>query len=232
MTKYELTIKDPTKIKFNINKIAAPAHLHLTDKPDNASPFVLAPLLKDYSLTITFALRNHYHFGKLKLITEELDKYLIGIRANSNIKELLVVSGSNRGEVDSLSMLDYLSSINSDINIGVAYNCNIDNQEEENKRLASKLAHSCVKSVYIQITDNLGKIERGIMLIRSLRPDVRIAICVVKPSHSLFNSLKLRPWKGVVLSEQYLNNLNFANSTNDWNIKELKHLDIDTLMTF
>jgi hypothetical protein len=231
MFKYELTIKDVTKIKFNTNKLPEDCAIHLTDKIDNASPFTIVPMLPKNSVTITFALRNHYHMGKLEAITNELDIYLEGIKQNSNITELLIVSGSNRGVIDTLSMLEYLKSIDNKINIGVGYNCNIENQEEENQRLKEKLSHKFVKSVYIQITDNLDKLEAGIKYIRSIRKGVKIAVCMIKPSNSLLNSMKLRPWKGVKLSPQFLNNIDRAQSINNWNMRELKKVDVDFLFT-
>jgi hypothetical protein len=231
MFKYELTIKDVTKIKFNLNKLPEDCHIHLTDKIDNESPFAIAKVLDKHNITISFALRNHYHFGKLPLITAELDSYLEGINQSTNIKELLIISGSNRGEIDSINMLDYLASINNKTNIGVAYNCNIENQEEENARLALKLKHKFVKSVYIQITDNLDKLEAGIKYIRSLRKGIKIAVCMIKPSNSLLNSMKLRPWKGVQLSPEFLNNIDRAQSINNWNMRELKKADVDFLIT-
>lgn len=231
MIKYELTIKDPSKLKFNLTKIPENANVHLTDKVDNASPFEIAPLLKDRLITITFALRNHYHFGKLDLITNDLNMYINQAQQNDNISELLIVSGSDRGVVDTIKVLDYLKSEDNQFPIGVAYNCNSTDQEEENQRLETKLSHPFVKSVYIQITDDLIKIGKGIKFIRSIRPEIYIAVCVIKPSNSLFNSFKLRPWKGVVLSPEYLNDLNRANTINAWNIKNLTTSNVDILMT-
>jgi hypothetical protein len=231
MIKYELTIKDPTKLKFNLNKIPEKTNIHLTDKGDNASPFEVALGLVDREVTITFALRNHYHFGKLDLITQDLDKYISEAKKVSNITELLIVSGSDRGVIDTLKVLDYLKGNDNQFRIGVAYNCSHQDQEEENQRLITKLSHPFVKSVYIQITDDLIKIGKGIKFIRSIRPDIYIAVCVIKPSNSLFNSFRLRPWKGVVLSEQYLGDLNRANTINAWNIKNLSTSNVDILMT-
>ncbi len=232
MIKYELTIKDLTKIKFNLNKIPESCPIHLTDKTDNVSPFLIAPLLNDHQLTVTFSVRNHYFFGKLDKITEELNSYITNINTFSNISELLIVSGSNRGEVDTLSLLKYLQSIENKVDIGVAYNCNLgEGQQEENDRLKEKLSYNFVKSVYIQITDDLDKIEQGIKYIRSLNKKIKIALCVLKPSNSLLNSLKLRPWKGVSLSQPFLNDVNRAQSINNWNTKMLKKYEIDYLIT-
>jgi hypothetical protein len=231
MNKYELTIKDLTKIKFNLNKLPEDAYIHLTDKIDNTSPFSIAQTLPKNNFTISFALRNHYHMGKFDAITNELEQYLEGIKNNPNITELLIVSGSSRGVVDSLAMLEYLQSKDNKTNIGVAYNCNLDNQEEENARLVLKLKHKFVKSVYIQITDNLDQLETGIKYIRSIRKGIKIAVCMIKPSNSLLNSMKLRPWKGVKLSPEFLNNIDRAQSINNWNMRELKKADVDFLYT-
>jgi hypothetical protein len=232
MIKYELTIKDLAKIKFNLNKIPKNCPIHLTDKGDNVSPFLIAPILIDHQLTVTFSIRNHYYFGKFDKIIEELNRYLTGINKASNISELLIVSGSNRGEVDTLKILEYLGSKDNKVNVGVAYNCNLGElQQEENDRLKEKLNYKFVKSVYIQITDDLDRIEQGIKYIRSLNKTVKIALCVLKPSNSLLNSLKLRPWKGVKLSQSYLDDLNRAQSINNWNVKMLKKYEIDYLIT-
>ena len=231
MQKFELTIKDVSKIKINTNKLPEGCAIHLTDKVDNASPFMIAPYLLDNPLTITFALRNHYHLGKVEMITKDLDMYLEGIKNNPNIKELLIVSGSNRGVVDSIAMLDYLGSIDNKTEIGVAYNCQLEDMIEENARLALKLKHKFVKSVYIQITDNLEAIEKGIKHIKSIRKGIKIAVCMIKPSNSLLNSMKLRPWKGVKLSPEFLNSIDRAQSINNWNQRQLKKSDVDFLWT-
>lgn len=229
MNKYELTIKDLSKINTNI--LPKDASIHLTDKIGNVSPFEIAPKLLNNSITITFGLRNHYHLGKLELITKDLDSYLEGIKKNINIKELLIVSGSSRGVVDSIAMLDYLDSIKNTIEVGVAYNCCIEDQDEENTRLTQKLKHEFVKSVYIQITDNLEAIERGIKFIKSIRKEVVIAVCMIKPSKSLLNSMKLRPWKGVKLSSEFLNNIEKAQSINTLNARQLTKNNVNFLWT-
>jgi ABC-type molybdate transport system substrate-binding protein len=203
MIKYELNIKNIEQFNKMIESLSSNSILHLTDKKNNLDIKELLRINNNIK-SITFSIKNHYNEGKIDLINEELDEYIRAYKLY-NLDELLLVSGSNKGKYTTVELLEYLK--NKDVSIGVAYNCNIIDQEVENERLTKKLSYDFVKSVYIQITDDIEKIKLAIHYIRSIRNNLSIYVCVVNPSNSFINNFKLRPWNGVILSKISLSSI-------------------------
>ncbi|MGL4757725.1 MAG: hypothetical protein ACRCXZ_00170 [Patescibacteria group bacterium] len=231
MNKYELTIKNLNQLEQKLRCFPLGSSVHLTDKLDNLDSVLLLDRLSDYIITTTFSVRNHYFGGDLDSIFSTLQKKLIEIKKYTYCTELLIVSGANRGKIDALHILNELNKRQNEFPIGVAYNSNSINQIEENQRLVSKLSYPFVKSVYIQLTDDLVKIERGIDFIKSIDPDINIAVCILQPSNRILNVFKNRPWKGVVFSKEYLDNEGAAQILNKKITQFLSNKKVDYLWT-
>jgi hypothetical protein len=237
LSSYELTLTSVEELEDKLNQIPTNSKIHLPDKPNNYPNLELAKQIEQREIAITFSVRCHYFGGKFELIVEDLNRYLELINTNSNISELLIVSGPSARKIDSLDILNYIFttkikvSIRSDLTISVAYNCNCKDQIRENNRLNQKLKCDLVQKVYVQITDDIEKIVSGINFIRSLNPKIRICVCIFEPSASSLAKFKFRPWKGVVLSEGFLSDFKAAKVINQKNLDLLDTFKTEIIYT-
>lgn len=232
---FELCLTNLYQTDNKLKQIPTNAKIHLPDKANLLPNLELAVQIHDRQLGITFSIGNHYNGGNLELIIAELNKYLEALQSQTNLQELLIVSGSEQRKIDTLDILTYLEKQTNlqekNLCISVAYNCNSQDQKLENTRLVAKLSHSMVQKVYIQITDDLPKIITGIEFIRSLNPEIIVSVCVFEPTPSTLSKFKFRPWKGVVLSQKFLLNSDNARQINQHNFTELESLNVETIHT-
>jgi hypothetical protein len=105
-------------------------------------------------------------------------------------------------------------------NIGVAYNPYSKNLELENQRLIAKLQFSKVNQVWLQLGQDCQKLITAVEFIRKLKTDIQIVNSILMPNPKLLQSLKFRPWSGVYYSEEFYEDISFANK----NIDEMKKL--------
>ena len=234
---YELTVSNIEQLPAKLKQIPLGSKIHLPDKPSSYPNLELSKHLNNRELAITFSVGNDYNGGNFSLIIIEFNKYLETIQNNKNIKELLIVSGSTARKINTLHILDKLHTqvdetiFPPNFIFSVAYNCQSVNQALENKRLILKLKYKFVKKVYIQITDEIEKITAAINFIRSLRPNILIAVCLFQPWEISLARFKFRPWKGVVLSENFLVSSENAEIVNQLNLKRLELLEVEIVIT-
>jgi 5,10-methylenetetrahydrofolate reductase len=159
-----------------------------------------------------YSIQNHYS-RKISQIADKFYNYLEKLR-NTEVKNLLLISGPKERNNTSLDLLNFISKSSKQIrnfDIAVAFNpYKRKNLREERLRLKSKLKHDFVIEVYFQIGTEPGNFEKGVEFVRNVRDDVKIKSCLVIPSQTFLSKFKARPWKGVYLSEKYLNDLEFA----------------------
>ena len=233
---YELTLTKLDELQIKLKQIPALAKIHLPDKPNIYPNLELASHIGNRNLGITFSLGNHYHSGNLEFITQDLGKYLDVIQIQLNITELLIVSGPTVKKIDTLNILNYLSSseikakMRPELTISVAYNCNSSDQTKENERLIKKLEHQIVNKVYIQITNNFQKITAGIKFIQSLNAVIEICVCIFEPTKASLAKFIFRPWKGVVLSDRFLRSEKNAKQINQINQQKLNQLNLNVIL--
>jgi|GEM_PF-3514036 len=243
---FEIILNNLDQLNLKLLSLEPYSKIHLPDKPKSYPNLDLAKYIQNTELGITFSVINHYHGGNLVKIIADLDQYLLHIKNQPNLNELLIVSGSKPKKINTLNILNYLQTktladgngivfnpkiTTKELLISVAYNCQSPNQNLENERFKSKLATKIVKKIYIQITDNLQKIQEAIKFIRNLKPDVIISVCVFQPSKSSLIKFKFRPWKGVALSDKFLESPESAKQINTHNLEILKTLNVEFIFT-
>lgn len=147
-----------------------------------------------------------------------------------NNNEILLVSGSNKKK--NFEVLDVLRNFkkekNLEINIGVAYNPYLENyynNSEERVRLEEKFSSRLTNSIWLQFGTDINLLEKEIKFLKNSilknsfnRDDnsVKIFGSLLIPSSQFISRFKYRPWKGVYISEKYLNSLyNFHAFTKD-----------------
>ena len=233
---YELIVSRLEELSHKLEKIPIESKIHLPDKP-NAYPNIQLVKHIINKLGLTFSVGNHYNKGNFNLIITEFNKYLEIIKNHSNVYELLIVSGSNSRKINVLSILEYLKDWanpkhqQSSLIVSVAYNCNSNDQIKENEHLIKKLKYGVASKVYIQITDEIKKVVSGINFIHSLNPKLIICVCVFEPTKLSLAKFIFRPWKGIVLSSNFLSNFQTAADINKQNMEILQKFNVEYVIT-
>lgn len=223
---HEITFKSLDDLPVLINYIqeARISSISLTNKKNTVSNLLAIVALHQYlpflEIIPHYSITMNYH-GSAPSAAHNV-KYFIEQVDTLDVKNVLLVSGSQPKHLDSLGALDYLSSelyhsdevlVKPKTRISVAYNPYLSGEAliKENKRLAKKLEYDFVDQVYIQIGTDVEKLTKGIETINELQTQkVKIYGCLLEPSLAFLNSFKYRPWHGVFLPQDYLNDINLA----------------------
>ena len=177
--------------------------------------------VKYKNLDVIYHYSFYHQFHKNKIISYQ--KFLDFLEVNriyNKDNEILLVSGSKkRNEFEVLDILEKLKiDLNKNIKFGVAFNpyffednlCKI-----ERNRLIDKLNSNFVKSIWLQFGSNINQLAREINSLNKMignyqkLTDNKINIygSLFIPSKQFLARFKFRPWKGVYLSNKYLNSL-------------------------
>jgi hypothetical protein len=198
---------------------------------------------EDLDFTLTYSIVNNYNNGEGTI--ELFEKYIRSIQALDNstapkntqdsvqnkMSNILIVSGSQKRKIDSIKVLEKLSSTKylahneslfmanvSKSKFSVAFNPYYKGEEleAEKTRLRAKVATGIIDKIYFQIGLDMQSMQSGITFVKSLRLEfgyaMEVVICILWPSRSLLNSWSFRPWGGVFLTQEYLGSV--ANSQN------------------
>ena len=137
-----------------------------------------------------------------------------------NNKEILMVSGSNKKK--NFEVLDIFRDLKKEkdlkIDIGVAYNPYLKkhyNLNGERERLEKKISSGLTKSIWLQFGTDFKLIESEINYLKKFiinnaytnNQNVKIFGSLLIPSRQFIARFKFRPWKGVYISDKYLNSL-------------------------
>ena len=223
----EISFKDfdqlKKKLEFCLNKkiykINIPCKGNL--KKDFLIDVVKFIGIKYKSLDVIYHYSFYHQFHNNKNVSYE--KFLNFVEVNKNYNksnEILLVSGSKkRIEFEVLNILEKLKSdLSKDIKFGVAFNpylfedCDY---EVERNRLIEKLDSYFVKSIWLQFGSEVKQLVREINFLNKMIGNSQNLIdkgidiygSVFIPSRQFLARFKFRPWRGVYLSNKYLNSL-------------------------
>ena len=116
-------------------------------------------------------------------------------------------------------MTDFQNEKNLNINIGIAYNPYLKNHHnicEERERIKKKFTSRLTKSIWLQFGTDIKLLEKEINFLKdsvlnnasnSKDQNVKFFGSLLIPSKEFISRFKFRPWKGVFISEKYLNSL-------------------------
>ncbi len=134
--------------------------------------------------------------------------------------EILIVSGSKkRNQFEVLDILEKLKfDLSKNIKFGVAFNPYFFEKSDykiERNRLRDKLNSSFVQSIWLQFGSEINQLRREINFINKMldnsqkfiNNEIDIYGSLFIPSKQFLARFKFRPWKGVHLSNKYLNSL-------------------------
>lgn len=164
-----------------------------------------------------YSLKYHQK-SDLDQTTQEFFQHLVAFQ-KLNIPETLIISGVPKPKYDSLSILQNLKTLYTDQvlpKIAIAYNPFLIARalEVENIRLFNKLQTGIISSVYFQIGIDINIIQKAVLELRKIQPNIKIYLSLINPTPSRLAQLRYRPWKGVYLATEYLSSTEIANNIN------------------
>lgn len=173
------------------------------------------------NVCLHYSLKNH----RAKTLEEATNSFIEFISNSHSIgvKEVLLVSGSGdtKRKINSLSCLQRLSEQHyrppADVALSVAFNpyCSTEAEKEmERQRLIEKLRYDCISIVYLQFGSDITKLEDSLAFLDANvdRTKVQIYGSVFLPSKQLIARMKFRPWKGLLLTPDFLSTVEKAES--------------------
>ena len=166
-----------------------------------------------YSLYHQFHMNNNLSYEKF-LNFIELNKYY------NKSNEILLVSGTKkRNEFEVLNILEKLKSeLTQNIKFGVAFNPYFYEESDyiiERNRLIEKLNSYFVKSIWLQFGSEINHLARELYFLNKMLANSKKLIdkeidiygSLFIPSKQFISRFKFRPWRGVYLSNKYLDSL-------------------------
>ena len=234
--RFELSFKNTfqleNKLNFcisnNINKINIPCKGVIKKDFLNETIKYIGENYKNLDVIYHYSLYHQYTKNREYSYLEFLN-FIKKCKFYKN-KEILLVSGSNKKK--NFEVLDVLRDFNNEknlnIDIGTAYNPYLKNHYNicgERERIKKKFSSRLTKSIWLQFGTDIKLLEKEIKFLKESilnnssnkdKKNVKVFGSLLIPSREFISRFKFRPWKGVFISEKYLNSLdNFYAFTND-----------------
>jgi len=185
------------------------------------------PIKKElFKKTIKFILKNFqefnvtYHYSLYHQYNKNIEKsyhdfidFLKDSHSNRNY-EILLVSGSNKKKnFDVVNVLDNVKKEkNLRVKLGIAYNPYLRryyNISSERERFESKISSGLINSIWFQYGTDIEVIQNEVNYLEKVLKSEKLNLfgSLLIPSKQFIARFKFRPWKGVHISEKYLNSL-------------------------
>ena len=137
-------------------------------------------------------------------------------------KEILLISGSRKKKNFEVTNILYKLK-DEDIKFGVAYNPYFIKNNDislERNNLIKKINSGLVNSIWLQFGSNVQALEKEIKFIKKNITDrsndfnnqIKIYGSILVPSKQFLARFKFRPWRGVYLTQDFLNSLEYSKS--------------------
>ena len=234
--RFELSFKNISqlekKLNFcklnNIKNINIPCKGIIKKDLFNSTINYISKNFNEFNVTYHYSLYHQYTKNRENSYLEFLN-FIKKCKFYKN-KEILLVSGSNKKK--NFEVLDVLKDFNNEknlnIDIGTAYNPYLKNHYNicgERERIKKKFSSRLTKSIWLQFGTDIKLLEKEVNFLKdsvlnnssnSKNQNVKIFGSLLIPSKEFISRFKFRPWKGVFISDRYLNSLdNFYAFTKD-----------------
>ena len=152
-------------------------------------------------------------------------------------KEILLISGSRKKKnFEVTNILDKFKD--EDIKFGVAYNPYFIKNNDislERNNLIKKVNSGLVNSIWLQFGSNVQALEKEIKFIKKnianqTNNQIKIYGSILVPSKQFLARFKFRPWRGVYLTQDFLNSLEYSKSITTETYKSYCRNDIIPLV--
>tara|TARA_Y100001978_G_scaffold104449_1_gene93380 strand:+ start:116 stop:934 length:819 start_codon:yes stop_codon:yes gene_type:complete len=173
------------------------------------------------NLDVTYHYSFYHQFHKNKNLSYQIFLNFLEVNKTFNkSNEVLLISGTKkRNKFEVLNVLEKLKfDLSKDMKFGVAFNPYFFEENDyklERNRLIKKLNSCFVKSIWLQFGSEINQLVREINFLKKMIADSQKLIdkdlsiygSLFIPSKQFISRFKFRPWKGVYLSNKYLNSL-------------------------
>jgi hypothetical protein len=236
----ELTIRNVTKIEEIAKQILAlpfeVTHIGLTNK--NGMPDTIEALkemkkfLPDVAFTPYYSFKNHTNKDP-QIITDNFEAFIEDAKI-LELPDILLISGEPKPKFEILKGLEH-ASIADDVEglpaMSVAFNPFLEGEDliVEQTRLIEKLQFDFVKNIYLQIGFDEKKLKSGVSFLRKQEKNVAIFGSVLVPTPHVIKKFDTKPWKGVMLPEEYTSSIETAMEMSKVYTKMIKKMDITPL---
>ena len=225
--RFELSFK-------NINQLEEKLKFCLSNKIDKINIPCKGTIKKDFlNETMEYIAKNYseldviYHYSLYHQYAKnrehsysDLLNFIQDCVYNNN-QEILLVSGSNKKKnFETIGVMkDLKKEKDLNLNVGIAYNPYLKNyfsESQERERFKSKFSTGLVKSIWLQFGTDIALLEREINYLKKYikknntnyeDQNMPIFGSLLIPSRQFISRFRFRPWKGVFISESYLNSL-------------------------
>lgn len=213
-------------LKYNIKKVS------ITNKESSIPSLIILKKLKEiipdldilliYSISVNFEKND-----SIESMGKKFNNFINEARVNGVI-DFLIVSGNPKKIISTIEVLNYFRSNNFEQKFSVAFNPFLNNYlgDDERSRIQLKLGTGKVNGIYFQIGENILKLREGYNFLNS-KTENKIYGSVILPNLKVLNGFKYRKWKGVELSEKFLNDLNYAKKSTKEIIDFYRKNDVD-----
>ena len=170
-----------------------------------------AEIIYHYSLFHQFSKDKNNSLNDLLKFIKYCETY--------NNKEILLVSGSRKKK--DFEVANVLPMLKNEMYFGVAHNPYFTEENDinlERDNLIKKVNSGLVNSIWLQFGADHNHLNREIKFIKKLimdqsklfNIDIKLYGSILVPSKQFLARFKFRPWKGVYLSQNFLNSLEFS----------------------
>tara|TARA_A100000164_G_C21916399_1_gene778443 strand:- start:1310 stop:2125 length:816 start_codon:yes stop_codon:yes gene_type:complete len=210
------------KINFcltnRINKINIPCKGFIKKKLLDETIEYIGENYSELDVIYHYSLYHQYNTNRENSYIDFLNFIKKCISYKNN--EILLVSGSNKRK--NFEVLEVMSNFknekNLDICLGIAYNPYLKkyfNNSEEKIRFEKKISLGLTKSIWLQFGTDIKLLKSEINYLKTIlnnttsrnNKNVKIFGSLLIPSSQFISRFKFRPWKGVYISDKYLNSL-------------------------
>mgnify|MGYP001478081773 CR=1 FL=1 len=202
-----------------INKINIPCKGLIKKEFLNETVEYIGENYKELEVIYHYSLYHQYTKNRENSYLEFLN--FIRKCISYNNKEILLVSGSNKKK--NFEVIDVLNDFKNEktlnINIGIAYNPYLKkyfNLSGERLRFENKISSGLTKSIWLQFGTDIKLLEYELKYLKKFISnnsyninvhDVKFYGSLLIPSKQFISRFKFRPWKGVYISDNYLNSI-------------------------
>ena len=218
--RFELSFKNisqlENKLNFcksnNIRNINVPCKGPIKKELFNETIKYISKNFANFNVTYHYSLYHQYSKNKEKSYQDFLN-FLKNSYSNRNF-EILLVSGSNKKKnFDSIRVLtDIKKEKNLKVKLGTAYNPYLKKYykvSSERQRLERKISSGLINSLWFQYGTDIKTLQNEVTYIKNVAKYEKMNLfgSLLIPSKQFIARFKFRPWKGVYISEKFLNSL-------------------------
>jgi hypothetical protein len=218
--RFELSFKNISQLenkltfcKFNnIRNINIPCKGPIKKELFNKTIKYISKNFKEFNVTYHYSLYHQYSKNKEKSYQDFLD-FIKNSYSNKNY-EILLVSGSN--EKKNFNVINVLNNLRKEnyikVKLGIAYNPYLKKYykvSSEKKRLESKFSSGFINSIWFQYGTDTKVLQNEVSFLKNSPEFQKLNLfgSLLIPSKQFIARFKFRPWKGVHISEKYLNSI-------------------------